>query len=417
VIVVIGAGISGLTLAHELEARGVDFLLLEAGERVGGVIRSGRVDGHLLEYGPQRARRTADLERLVEELALRDRLIEAPRGLPLYVYSAGRLRRVPMSVAQFVATDLLSPSAKLRVLAEPFTRAAEDDESVGAVLRRKLGRAAYENLAGPLYGGLYASDPDDMVVGQSLRHTLRDLGVGRSLLLRALRAGRAPAPSACSFMDGLEELPRALHARHRARIRLGAAARRLSWSGSRWLVYTDEATIDAAHVVIATPAQAAAALLGEALPDAAASIARLVYNPLAIVHLHASAQLHGLGYQVGLGESMMTRGVTFNDALFRRRGVFTSYLGGARRRDVVDASDDEIAQAAHAEFRDATGVEARVLSVTRAWMPAWDRSWGEIGRLALPAGLHVHANWHTRPGLPGRLARSRSLADALARDA
>jgi oxygen-dependent protoporphyrinogen oxidase len=413
-VVVIGGGISGLTLAHELERRGVEHLLLEAADRVGGVIRSGTVGGHLLEYGPQRARLSADFDRLVEELALRDRLIEAPPDLPLYVYRSGRLRRVPLSAAQFLLTDLLPLSAKLRVLAEPLTRAAADDESVGGFLRRKLGRAAYEDLAGPLYGGLYASDPDDMIVALSLRHTLRELGVGRSLLLRALRGGRTGAPVACSFIDGLEELPRSLHGRHRSRIRLRSAARGLSRAGARWVVRTDAEAIDASHVVIATPGRAAAELLREALPDAAYAIRRLVYNPLALVHLHAETSLHGLGYQVSLAESMVTRGVTFNQSLFGRAGVYTSYLGGARNRWVSDAPDEKLAKIAVDEFRQATRVDARVIAVSRQWMPAWDRSWQAIQALDLPAGLHVHASWHSRPGLPGRLAGSRKLADTLA---
>ena len=94
-VVIIGAGISGLALAHQLEQRGVPFTVLEASGRVGGVMRSGRVEGHLLEWGPQRGRMTESFARLVDELDLRERLVLAPPGLPLYVYVQGRLRRVP----------------------------------------------------------------------------------------------------------------------------------------------------------------------------------------------------------------------------------------------------------------------------------------------------------------------------------
>jgi oxygen-dependent protoporphyrinogen oxidase len=50
--VVVGAGITGLTCAYRLQKLGIDTLLLESSDRVGGVIRTERVNGHLVEWGP-----------------------------------------------------------------------------------------------------------------------------------------------------------------------------------------------------------------------------------------------------------------------------------------------------------------------------------------------------------------------------
>ncbi|CAN5714025.1 protoporphyrinogen oxidase [soil metagenome] len=411
-IAIIGAGISGLALAHQLAARDRAFIVLEASDRVGGVMRSGRVDGHLLEWGPQRARLTADFRALLDDLDLHDQLITAPTGLPLYVFRNGALRRVPFSPSAFLTSDILSLRGKLRLLLEPLTASARDDETVAEFFSRKLGREAYENLAGPLYGGLYASDPQRMIVGLSLRHVLRELGIGRSMLLPLLRRGGTVAPpDACSFVDGLDTLPQALHALHRAQVSLSTPVRSLVRHGGRYTVHTDDAAIDADHVVITTPAPVAAALLEGVADDAAARIATLNYNPLAVVHLHADARLHGLGYQVSLAEPLVTRGVTWNDALFGRTGVYTAYLGGAANAWVADESDTALGDVAVAEFRAVTGHDARVLSVAHEQMPAWDASWAATRSLALPDGLHVHANWHARPGIPGRLASARRLAD------
>ena len=132
------------------------------------------------------------------------------------------------------------------------------------------------------------------------------------------------------------------------------------------------------------------------------------------MYLHADARLRGLGYQVALDEPLITRGVTYNDALFDRRGVYTAFLGGAKHRHVAEMTAEELGPLAVDEFRRVTGADARVITVVKQWMPAWDRSWSAIEDLELPAGLHVHASWRDRPGLPGRLAASRRLADALA---
>jgi oxygen-dependent protoporphyrinogen oxidase len=414
-IVIIGAGISGLALAHQLAKRGVPFTVLEASGRAGGVIRSGRVAGHLLEWGPQRGRLTEGFRELVDDLGIADRIITAPPDLPLYVFRRGGLREVPYSVPAFLRSDILSWPGKLRILLEPFTAAPRDDESVAALFTRKIGREAYENLVGPLYGGLYASDPRDMIVGLSLRHVLQEFHIRRSFLVPlARRGGSITPPDACSFVDGLQSLPDALLQRHAAHVHLEAPARELRPVGDGYVVITDGEPLAASHVVITTPADEAARLLETAAPEAAVRCARLHYNPLGVVHLHAETELRGLGYQVSFAESLFTRGVTWNDSLFARHGVYTAYLGGAKHPGIVAESDARLGQVAVEEFRLATGYDAEVLSVERERMPAWDSSWQALQGLRLPPHIHLHANWVSRPGIPGRLVTAKRLAERLA---
>lgn len=414
-IVVIGGGLTGLALAHHLADHGVPHVVLEAAERPGGVIRSGRVEGHLLEWGPQRTRLTAGVQELVRALGIEDEVITSPPGLPLYVYRDGRLRRVPFSAADFLRSDIVSAAGKLRALAEPFTAGARAEESVARYFTRKLGREAYENLLGPLYGGLYASDPADMEVGLSLGHVLHEFGIRRSLLLPLLRrGGRIQPPPACSFREGMQTLPAALLRQHAGRVRLGTPVRALRRAGGGYAVELDGETLHAERVVVTTSAPAAARLLRAAAPEVAERIARLVYNPLAVVHLYAETELVGLGYQVSLAERLYTRGVTFNDSLFGRHGVYTAYLGGAKAPEVVEWKDPELGEAAVDEFRRVTGYDARVLAVAREAMPAWDRSWRALAGLRLPDGLYLAANWESRPGIPGRLAQAKRLAARLA---
>jgi oxygen-dependent protoporphyrinogen oxidase len=176
----------------------------------------------------------------------------------------------------------------------------------------------------------------------------------------------------------------------------------------------DGARVAADHVVLTVPAAAAAALLQEVAPDAARAAHTLRYNPVAVVHLEAETPLAGLGFQVALSERTATRGVTFNDSLFGRQNVYTAYLGGAQRPDVARMDPDELGRLAVDEFRTVTGFDGRALSVGHQAMPAWDMSWGSLSSWHLPPGLHVAASWWSRPGIPGRLAEARRLAETLA---
>ena len=416
VIAIVGGGISGLALGWELAARGADFVVLEAEERVGGVIRSSRVAGHVLDWGPQRVRLTAALTRLIQGLGLRDQLLTAPPGLELFVYRGGRLRVVPFSVSAFLTSDALSPAAKARVAVEPFTSGPDPDETVARYFTRKVGREVYETLVGPLYGGLYGSDPADMVVGLSLQHVLREFDVGKSLVLRLLRAGgRISAPLACSFREGMAALPAAIAGALGGRVRTARPVRALRPRGSHWSVETEGEVFEAATVVLAVPAPAAAQLLRPVAVDAAERLERLRYNSLGVVHLHAETGLTGMGLQVSLGEPLALRGVTFNDGMFGRTHLYTAYLGGGIRPDAVTLDDAALARLAVDEFRTCTGYVGRPLAVARERMPAWDRSWRALEGLRLPAGIHVTANWESRPGIPGRLARADALAAELTR--
>lgn len=420
-VAVVGAGITGLVLARELEERGLSSLVLEASDRPGGIIRSPRVRGRVLEMGPQRTRLVEPLRRLIASLDLEERVLEAPDDLPLWVYAEGKLRRVPMSFRAFLTTDLFSWTGRARMLLEPLTGPAREDETVAEYVTRKLGREAYERLVGPLYGGIYGSDPADMLMRHTLGRALETAGMDEgSLLLAAARwlLSGDPAPPPVSFEGGMEELTDALYREGADRVRLSVPVTGLERDAGRWRVRTEGRDVAADAVVLTCPADAAAELLEEAAPGAAARLARIRYNPLALVHLEAGESLEGYGYQVVASEGFVTRGVTFNESLFGpehgRRGVYTAYLGGATAPKAPGRSDGELGATAREEFRRVTGLDAAVLRVGRTRMAAWDRSRAALEEMTLPAGVELCAAYESRAGIPGRLLEARRTAGELA---
>ena len=429
---IVGGGISGLVLAYELRRLGVDVTLWEAASVPGGVMRSQLHGDLVLELGPQRARLSGPFRQLVESVGLSGELVTAPSDLPLYVYHRGRLRRAPLTLAQAVTTDLLPLWAKARVLAEPFTTGPRAGERVGPFLRRKFGGAAYRALLGPLYGGLYASDPDRMPVKYALQRTLKELGVRRSILWRMLRgAGQAAEAAPCSFHEGLGALPLGIAGKLDGRVRLGARVRMLRRSTDGWEVTVDGAGVGAGvdstsvdsgvdgvvradTVVLACPSHVAADLLGGDYPEEASRLSALRYNPLALVYLKSEAKLRGLGYQVAFGESLETRGVTWNDSLFGRSGLYTAYLGGMKNPELPGWDDGRIEEIACKEFEVATGYKAEALHVSRTAIPAWDETWGALDGIEWPPDLYICSNYTARPGILGRITEAKRLAATLA---
>lgn len=457
-IAVIGGGLTGLALSRELDLRGLDHVVLEAAERPGGIVRSGEVAGRVLEWGPQRTRLTPGLRSLADELRIGGELITAEPGLPLFVFARGRLRRLPASAREFLTSDALGPAARLRVALEPLTAGLREGETAGDFLIRKFGRTVYEDVLGPLYGGLYASKPTEMPARFALARTLAELGIDRSVVLWLLSRGGEGLPPACSFRGGMQTLTDALARRAGARLALGEPAGSIRREDGGFVVSTAGGPVRCSDVVMTAPADVAAEMIAPLDADMAARLDGLAYNPLAIVHLlheggddaasgiatagaagapagpeSAAAsgapkprrpgrrrdELRGLGYQVSFRESLATRGVTWNDSLFPgagRDGLYTAYLGGAISPEAVDLPDDRLGALAAEEFAAVTGLAARPIAVARTRMPAWDHSWSLLDGLRFPPGLHACANWETRPGVPGRLAAARRVAARLARE-
>lgn len=413
---IVGAGISGLALGAFLDQRGADFRIWEATDRTGGVIRSSVERGRVLDHGPQRTRSTTAVRDLIEWAGMTEEIVEVPPSLPLYVYRQGRLRRVPFDFFSLLRTDLISLPGKLRLLMEPLTAGYRREETVADFFTRKFGSEAYRAFLGPLFGGLYGSDPADILVRHALAGTLRGMGIQRSILGHFVRGSfnREEAPPAVSFRTGLQAWTDALADRLSGRIVRSTAVERLDRAPDGWdLTDSSGDRNRVQRLVLTVPAPAAAGLLRGVAPDAAGRLQRLRYNELVMVHLLSDGPTGGLGYQVGYGEQLRTRGVTWNAAALGRDGVYTAFLGGSRDPEILELSEVEIGAIAARDFERVTGHSAEVLSVGNTRVPSWDRSWSAMEGMELPGALDLCTNYESRVGIPGRVRRALELADEL----
>lgn len=412
-IAVVGGGISGLATAHHLAGAGVDVTVLEAGGRAGGVIATVQCDGRVLDLGPQRARLTPPLRQLVESLGLGDRLRTAP-DLPLFIYADGRLRRVPTDLATVLTTDLIAWPDRLRALLEPFTHGVRPGETAADFFTRKFGHRTYRRAIAPLFGGLYASDPEEMRARHALASVLASFRAEGSLLRALFRGARSRGlVPACSFDGGLQTLTDALAASLGARLSLGTPVREIHRDGRGFRLLLDDGEITADRVVLACPPPAAASMVAPLDPDLARRLRRLRLNPLVTVHMESEARLDAMGYQVALDEGLATHGVTSQHDLFGRAGMYTAFLGGARRDHLARQPDGDLAALAATEFELVTRAAARPIAVHRTAIPAWDTTWDALDGMRVPDGVEVCANWMARPGITGRLLDALRVARTL----
>jgi oxygen-dependent protoporphyrinogen oxidase len=171
-VAVIGGGLAGLTLARDVHRRGRTPVVLEAGPRLGGVIRSEHIDGVLVEGGPDAmlAQKPAALA-LCRELGLGDEIVSTESPRTAFVLTGGQLHEfppdtrlgLPLTRAAADALTMLPPEARARVARDfdaPAPPATSADESVGAFTTRRFGEAFTRLIAQPLLGGIHAGDVD-----------------------------------------------------------------------------------------------------------------------------------------------------------------------------------------------------------------------------------------------------------------
>lgn len=372
---VVGAGISGLACAYYLRKSGIDAQVVEASPRPGGMIRSERRDGYLLELGPQSFSSTVPLNHICRDLGIENELVEAPPGAPRFLLLAGQLRPAPLSPPAFFSSSLFSIRTKGSVLHDLFRHSAppDADESVAAFIRRKFSPELLEKLVGPFVSGIYAGDPEKLSLRASfpqLYEAERNAGSIIRGMLRAAKSKPKPrhTPTLQSFREGNETLVRALAANLGPAIRteVSAAEIQLTRAGESFkydvtlAAHGSTEQIFADHLVLAMPTDIAAKLLHAIHSESATALASIEYAPLAVVSLGypmsaMGRSLDGFGFLIPRSEKLRTLGTVWNSCLFPNRApeghaMLTSFIGGATDPQAVTLASEELASLAHKEI-------------------------------------------------------------------
>ena len=438
--VVIGGGIAGLTACYRLsqQARArdlpLDVMLLEASDRLGGVIATRREDGLLIEEGPDCFLATKpDGVELCDELGLGAELIGTTtehrqsfivRHRRLVPVPKGFYLMAPGSLWPFVSTRAFSWPGKLRMamdLVLPRRDASWDDESLADFVTRRLGTEALERMAQPMVGGIYTADPRHLSMQATMPQFLEMERRHRSLILalrkrqRQARAQHQGVSGAryglfASFRRGMQTLVDALADRLPVgTVHLQTPVRSV-WCDpdrQRWSVTPQRGPdLVADALCLALPAPQAGHLLAgldcklatglDEFPYASSAIVTLACDRADIAH-----PLNGMGFVVPAVERRNLIACSFSSVKFAGRApegkvLLRAFVGGAVQTEQALWHDTKLRDAVRGDLRELLGLTGKPrlsqVSRHRSAMPQY-----HVGHLARVERLEAVARrW---PGL------------------
>lgn len=361
-IVVIGAGLTGLSTAFHLHRQGRDVVILEKADRVGGQIHTYHENGFTFESGPNTGvvsfPEVAELFQMLEGSCQLEIARESSKRR--LIWKGDRFHELPSSPVSAITTPLFRLSDKFRILGEPWRKKGTDpDEPVGALAARRLGKSFYEYAVDPFVSGVYAGDPMKLTTRYALPKLYNLEANYGSFIRGAIAKAKEPktdrdrlaTKKVFSAVGGLQRLVEALS----KDLRIITSANNLKvipTADGQWsCTYNGTEEIVSRKVVTTVGAYALPALL-PFIPEAQMQkMSNLFYAPIIQVILGVK-NARGLDFPAFGGlvpskEQKRVLGILFPSSCFEQRcpdggALYSYFIGGARHTDYLQKSDDEI---------------------------------------------------------------------------
>ncbi|GAB3943436.1 protoporphyrinogen oxidase [Spirosoma harenae] len=432
---IVGGGISGLTLAYELQKRGVSYRLWEASGQPGGYIQSRRETGpngghYLRELGPNSLLGDADLLLWLDELGLTPTLNFAkPVSKARFIFRDGTYKQLPSGPLSLVFGDFFSWRTKLAVFRERNNHSlSPEGETLAQFFRRRFSQEIVDYALGPFVGGIYAGDPEKLLVSETfpilLQYEKEHGSVLRGFIKNQSAAGRRQS---FSFQDGMQMLPDAI-ATKLSDLSLNDPVQQIRKTLDGWEITAQNGIESVDTLVLATDTATSARLMESVNPSFAGALRAVTYPPMVAIHTAYKRQdvghsLNGFGGLNPTAEGRLAAGHIWSSSVFEGRCpadevLFTTFIGGVGAERNTQLSDDVLKSGVHQEL--VNGFEIRAHEPVFQTIQRWERAIPQydVSIVAVKDNvkalendqLFVCANWYGGVSLYDCIQKAQKLA-------
>lgn len=388
-IVIIGAGLTGLSTAHNLKKYGHDVVIVEKDGRIGGQIQTHQEDGFVFESGPNTGVVSfPEVIELFDDLA-GDCELEIAResSKRRFIWKGNRFHALPSGPLSAITTPLFRLSDKFRILGEPWRKRGSDpDEPVGALAQRRLGKSFYEYAVDPFVSGVYAGDPMKLTTRYALPK-LYNLEANYGSFIRGAMAktkepktdrDRLANKKVFSAVGGLSQMVDAMAKGLDIILNAHDVKIRPADGGGWHVTFNGMEEIQCQRVVTTVGAYALPSLLPFIPAERLKPFTQLFYAPIIQVCVGIrdamGLDFPAFGGLVPSKEQKRVLGILFPSSCFEGRApeggaLYSYFIGGARHTDYLQKSDEEIRQIVldefHAMLKYPAGVEPDLIRIFR----------------------------------------------------
>lgn len=371
-IAILGAGISGLSIAHQLKRDGKKFILIEASSHVGGKIQTLKIENCICELGPNTVLiNNKETKTVLEELNLYESLIfpEENAIKKRFVHKNSRIEQIPNSFKSALKSKLIGFKTVYCLLKEMFIskKTTSEEESLSSFCRRRLGNQIFEDFIVPFITGIYAGDPEKI----SINHTLSILKEAESeygsilkgmpKISKKIKEKNAkdglPKQKVFSFSGGLGSLTKAFENELEQNLELNARVTAIEQKSDLYqLSYSQNnkvKTIEVEKIISTLPATVLSDLIAAFSTDFSVALKQLNYVSAVSIHLMLAKndlkfQEAAFGILSRRMENVPFLGILFNSRFFphtcsdSEKELITVIAGGSRYPELIQKTELEI---------------------------------------------------------------------------
>lgn len=446
-IVVIGAGLTGLTLAYYLRKAGKKVVVVEKENRCGGAIRTFREEGFLFESGPNTGVLSSpELVMLFDDLKEKcEPELANPQAKQRWILKNGKWQALPSGPVSAISTNLFTWKDKFRILGEPFRKPGSDPmESVADLVIRRMGRSYLNYAVDPFIAGIYAGDPNQLVTKFAMPKLYNLEHNYGSFIRGAIKKSKEPKTAiekratkeVFSVKGGLQNLTDALADSINSEnilLNCSTITVEVKAGGFQTLVLQPgtETVIDS-EKVISTVGGYALPSIFPFLEKELAPVASLEYARVAQVvvgyNKWSGIPINAFGGLVPSLEKRKILGILFPSSIFPNRApeggaLLSVFIGGMRNPEIYDLDDDSLKEVALQEIADTLHPSAQHPDLIRLFryphaIPQYGKASGEkLERIAelekRYPGLILAGNIRDGIGMSDRTKQGRTIADQL----
>jgi len=367
-IVIIGAGLTGLTLAFYLKKAGKSVAIIEKDNRTGGVIQSHHEDGFLFESGPNTGVLShPEVAELFEDLNSNCELITAnPKAKKRLIWKGKKWHAIPSGPISAITTPLFSLKDKFYVLGEPFRKPGTNPmENLSDFVKRRLGKSFLDYAVDPFVSGVYAGNTDYLIPKYALSKLYNLEQQYGSFIKGSMQKAKErknnprlqkATREVYSAKGGLEQLTMALtKAIGNENIFLNCHSTEINIEEGNYRINTfvdgEETLFSAQKVITTIGAYALPQLLPFVKKEQLQPFNALKYAKVVQVILGFNKwegiDINAFGGLVPSIENKKILGVLFTSSFFTERApeggaLLSVFMGGTRRPEQIDMSEDEL---------------------------------------------------------------------------